>query len=309
MWIPFLSSSQSESPNRLQKRKGGGGKGGGGRSSGGSKGGSGRSSGSKGSSSSGRKSAPISFGGSSKGSKPNKISTTYGRGGGSPAPIPAGQIFAGRIAGGGTRDQIFGNKIYGSGYPGVTTRGVGGRGFPFYFWPLAWGGVAGVGAAAYLHTDEYGLPNNSSRPGGVITTATYQSPSGNTTFRIMADNSTVIDLIADLKTNCSSSFASSSSTIPSEYTNTPNPEQVIQYYRASSIALSLDGYNNTAVLAPEGTPDTPLPANIDIKLMDCLNQTIGLAAPLIDCASGRWAAPQIKLLGLAWVLWNLMAVF
>lgn len=119
----------------------------------------------------------------------------------------------------------------------------------------------------------------------------------------------MVDLIADLKANCSSSFGPSSSTSPSIFTDTPKPEQVIQYYRASSIALSLDGYNNTATLASEGTPDTPLPDGIDLKLMDCLNQTIGLAAPLIDGASVRWAAPQMGLLGLAWVLWNLMSVF
>ena len=45
-------------------------------------------------------------------------------------------------------------RTYGSGYPGVTGRGVAGRGFPFYFWPLAWGGIADVGTAAYLHSDE-----------------------------------------------------------------------------------------------------------------------------------------------------------
>lgn len=33
-------------------------------------------------------------------------------------------------------------------------RGVAGRGFPFYFWPIAWGGAAGIGTAAYLHSDE-----------------------------------------------------------------------------------------------------------------------------------------------------------
>ena len=45
-------------------------------------------------------------------------------------------------------------SIYGSGYPSITGRGVTGRGFPFVFWPLAWGGIAGAGAGAYLHTTE-----------------------------------------------------------------------------------------------------------------------------------------------------------
>ena len=47
-------------------------------------------------------------------------------------------------------------RQYGSGYPGIAGRGVAGRGFPFLFWPLAWGGVAGVGTAAYLHNTEVG---------------------------------------------------------------------------------------------------------------------------------------------------------
>ncbi len=42
-------------------------------------------------------------------------------------------------------------RTYGSGYPGYYGRGVGGLGFPFYFWPLAFGTVGG---AAYLYNDE-----------------------------------------------------------------------------------------------------------------------------------------------------------
>lgn len=45
-------------------------------------------------------------------------------------------------------------SAYGSGYPGTASRGVAGRGLPFYFWPVAWGGVAGVGGGAYLHNNE-----------------------------------------------------------------------------------------------------------------------------------------------------------
>lgn len=42
-------------------------------------------------------------------------------------------------------------RQYGSGYPGVTGRGVQGRGFPFIFWPLTWVGISGVSTQAYLH--------------------------------------------------------------------------------------------------------------------------------------------------------------
>lgn len=46
------------------------------------------------------------------------------------------------------------NRSYGSGYPGTSGFQLGGRGFPFYFWPMAWGGAAGLGTGAYLHNRE-----------------------------------------------------------------------------------------------------------------------------------------------------------
>ena len=42
-----------------------------------------------------------------------------------------------------------------------------------------------------------------------------------------------------------------------------------EYYCTSSIALALDGYTNTAALQEEGTPNLPLPTNIDVKMVDC----------------------------------------
>ena len=44
-------------------------------------------------------------------------------------------------------------RVYGSGYPGFQDRGVVGRGFPFWFWPLIWGTLLTevVIEGAYLH--------------------------------------------------------------------------------------------------------------------------------------------------------------
>jgi hypothetical protein len=44
-------------------------------------------------------------------------------------------------------------RTYGSGYPGSSGRGVYDRGFPFYFWPVVWGGDGNTNAA-YLHDSE-----------------------------------------------------------------------------------------------------------------------------------------------------------
>ncbi|KAF8069245.1 hypothetical protein FPV67DRAFT_1113544 [Lyophyllum atratum] len=302
MFVPFFSVRSDKKARKLYRRKGGGGGGkggGGGGKSGGSTGGTG-------SSGAGR-STPISSGGSSK------SATSFGPGGGKSAPIPAGQPFAGRDSGGATRGQVYGNQQYGSGYPGVAGRGVAGRGFPFVFWPLAWGGVGGIGAAAYLHNSEYGRPNNSSRPGGPMAAAAFVSSTGNTTYRILSDNTTIIALISHIKDACSSNLNNgSSSSAPSPYQDSfsaiPQPEQTIQYYRASSIALTLDGYNNTGALGPDGTADTPLPNNIDTNLLTCLNQTIGDAAPLIGGVPGL-SVPSMGLLGLLWVLWSFSSLF
>ncbi|KAG5640997.1 hypothetical protein DXG03_006439 [Asterophora parasitica] len=214
------------------------------------------------------------------------------------------------MAGGGNRNDIYGSRMYGSGYPGIDGRGVAGRGFPFYFWPLAWGAAGaavGGGTVAYLQSNEYGQPSNTSRPGGPMSAAAFQSSSTSSTFRVLADTDTVTSLLTSLKGNCSSSLDSSrTSTSVSPYGGYPQPQQVIQYYRASSIALTLDGYNNAAVSSPEGTPDTPLPAGVDTRLMDCLNQTIGLAAPLFSGSAA--SGPNIGVLGLVYVLWNILAL-
>jgi len=137
--------------------------------------------------------------------------------------------------------------------------------------------------------------------------ATFPSLSNPPTyFRILADNATVLSLIDDLSANCTSLLSTSSpyySKASAPYSDTPQPEQVVQYYRASSIALSVDGYNNTATYAPEGTPDSPLPETVDLKLLECLNQTTALAAPLIGGVGAGWSSPNLGALGVVWVLW------
>jgi hypothetical protein len=93
------------------------------------------------------------------------------------------------------------------------------------------------------------------------------------------------------------------------YTNsstTPLPEQALQYYRASSVVLTLDGYNDTAAL--NGTQSlnasglaVPFPSDTDTTLLTCLNATIGRAVPLVDAGS-RTGPPAMHALVLAWVL-------
>lgn len=142
--------------------------------------------------------------------------------------------------------------------------------------------------------------------------ATFPSASSSTVFRLVSDNSTVGALIDDISANCTSYLGASRSVTPAAFdVNTTKPEQVVQYYRASSIALLLDGYNNTAVFSAEGTPDTPLPAGVDGPLMDCLNQTIGIAAPLLDGSGPRWQNPTTSMgvTGTLYLVWCLSSYF
>jgi len=122
-----------------------------------------------------------------------------------------------------------------------------------------------------------------------MTMAMFASNSTNSTFYVLSDNSTVASLITSISANCT--IASNSSTAPSPYNGTasqPSPEQAVQYYRASSVVLTLNGYNDTSALSnnTDAMP-VPLPTWVDTSLLNCLNYTIGEAVPLISGASSN----------------------
>ncbi|KAM5543616.1 hypothetical protein V8D89_002867 [Ganoderma adspersum] len=320
MFVPGVTEPSAQ---RLYRRKGGGGKGGGGKSGSSGRSGSSDPSGDSSSSNSkgsdgvsgsvGSRGSTVPVSGATNG---RTTAVAYGSGTTRIVTIPQGQPFAGRTSGGATRDAVYGNSYYGSGYPGTTGLGVANRGFPFVFWPLVWGGGLGYGAA-YLHDDrEYGEPNNTTRPGGPMTQATFSSNTTTppSTFHVVADNTTVTSLIASIQANCS--ISSNSSTVPVPFNasaSDPLPEQAVQYFRASSVALTLDGYNNTAALAANANDSTPapapLPSGVDTALLDCLNATIGEAVPLFaDSASGL-PMPSMGLVGLVYVIWSMTSTF
>ncbi|KAF9529956.1 hypothetical protein CPB83DRAFT_811690 [Crepidotus variabilis] len=261
-----------------------------------------------------------------------KIAKSYGEDPPVKKVIPSGEPFAGRSSGGGTRAQIFGNRTYGSGYPDSEGPGTIDKGFPFEFWPIDWESVIeNFASTAYSLASggQYGDPLNNSRPGGPLAYATFPF-SSEVTFRVIADSDSVASLIDDLNFNCSRFFAadttnrkypnalSTSTTGPTFFTPPfsfnnvsgpadPQPEQVIQYYRASSISLTLDSYNNTATYAATQSPDSPLPQlNLpSLALMACLNQTIALAAPLISAGQSNITHPSDGVFG----VFGLFSVF
>jgi hypothetical protein len=140
--------------------------------------------------------------------------------------------------------------------------------------------------------------------------STFTSNTQNTTFYIIADNTTVVSLVESIHSNCSSVLSNSTSSTPIPYNasdhNSPQPEQVVQYYRASSVALLLQGYNNTAALTDaQNQTDTPLPANIDNSMLTCLNDTIGSAVPLVDGAAKVNLGSGTTVIGFVWIIWCL----
>lgn len=98
----------------------------------------------------------------------------------------------------------------------------------------------------------------------------------------------------------------------------PVPEQAVQYYRASTLVLTMDGYNDTSVFNWNGTDFnatssgsvTALPAlsSIEQSFLGCLNGTIGAAVPLVDGAPPSFrAGGQVSILvGLMWLVVCLM---
>lgn len=144
------------------------------------------------------------------------------------------------------------------------------------------------------------------RPGGNLVSAIVQlSWNTSITYRLLGDNASVTVVFDALVANCSvvNSTSAITSYMPSPDT-WPLPEQIIQYYRASTFALSLDGYNNTAAL-PASVPaenstapwplsqDSPLPAGLNETFLACVNATVGASVPLMDVASHKLSASQI----------------
>jgi hypothetical protein len=151
---------------------------------------------------------------------------------------------------------------------------------------------------------------------------TFASSSSNSTFHVLADKSTAESLLDSIYAECSGKFkegapTTSRASTPAAFNdsapNAPGPASAVQYYRASSVVLTLDGYNNTAALnnnitdatEPLAIYNVPLPNGTDTTLLGCLNNTIGAAVPLSDHGIAL-QANRLGVVSLAWVLWYLI---
>ncbi|EIN08144.1 hypothetical protein PUNSTDRAFT_44745 [Punctularia strigosozonata HHB-11173 SS5] len=283
MVMPMISSPKAFLQPRGAHGGGEGGEGGRG-GSGGSGGGGG-----EGSDGSTGRGMPVEGSTGSKG----VTASSKSKGGGHPHKLGKNSPFKGRLAGGGTRDEIVGTSRYGSGWPyGGTGTFVDQRPLPFIFWPIA------------IHHGYYGgdiYYRESQRPGGNTSTMAIPSPDNATViYRVTGDYMSVSAIFDALELNCLPGNGTYSIATFGGFNNDsdtvfPKPEQVVQWYRASSFALSLDGYNNSAALQSRMpanstdnstliplSEDTPLPPYINSTFLTCLNQTIAQNLPLIN---------------------------
>jgi len=109
-------------------------------------------------------------------------------------------------------------------------------------------------------------------------------------LHVVADNATIQFLHAVMVDSCTNINANRNGVIKTEprpYTTNSTagvlvPQDAVQYYRASSVVLLLEGYNNTdALLAAGSGLMPPIPAIVSPYFLRCVNETIGTTAPLV----------------------------
>ncbi|KZV91037.1 hypothetical protein EXIGLDRAFT_694120 [Exidia glandulosa HHB12029] len=220
-----------------------------------------------------------------------KTTTEWGSGGGDATTVPDGALFAGRTIGGGTRAQV---------YVGFRAKGSSEE-LEVYFTSGLCRGDQGPDLSGSIQQKfvchllaQFGAPDNSSRPGGAEYQLVVQSHAGPDpgswqaepwTYHVVSDHKTVTSLIHTLMitANCATFNTPLSALSFNGSASEPQPENTVQYYRASSVALTLDGYNNTAALSDDATvAPVPLPSGLNQTFLECLNRTIGESVILVD---------------------------
>lgn len=178
-----------------------------------------------------------------------------------------------------------------------------GRGFPFFFHPITYGQYPGYGPSI-IYDHEYGEPGKKTRPGGPLHYMTIQPPKSLVeglypemqpiVLYAVGDKPSLDALKLAIWWTCARSdysqwlFAEKLRISepkkfkgPAEDPDGPTPEQTVMYYRGSSLALFLVGYNNTAQVVNDVLQDTPLPSATGSSFFTCINSTFGSSMPLV----------------------------
>jgi len=143
-----------------------------------------------------------------------------------------------------------------------------------------------------MGSDEYGPQLDTVRPGGLLvvqpvnsTDPTWDNITSEETYYIIADRDTNLAIMTSIVTWCQATPLWA--TIFDPETSPVKPENVIQYYRASSFALAFKGYNNTfarqANTEAPITDSTPLPDFVEYSpFRNCVDGVIMNALPVVD---------------------------
>jgi hypothetical protein len=110
-----------------------------------------------------------------------------------------------------------------------------------------------------------------------------------TTLKVIADYFSAGVLAQAIDANCSDLIQSLAGTSPLAFDfnftsdpDLPRPAEVIQYYRASTAALALAGFDQNMVSGegPSGQPS--IPDWVGNEFVVCVNESIGQMIPLVD---------------------------
>ncbi|KAG8781275.1 hypothetical protein FRC16_002894 [Serendipita sp. 398] len=191
-----------------------------------------------------------------------RIMDHWGEGGGKWVKVSKGHPFGGRTFGGAKRNEIRGTRAFGSGYPcGADNQStVAGRPFPFGVWPLYWD-------QNFMDADEYGPRYDAIRPRGFIgyvplkTTKQHFNVTDDEVYYAIGDRESLLPLMVSYVTWCHVTSAWPSKFDPSSPNAAIRMENVIQYFRGSSFALTSPTYNNSfaRMSNSELKESTPLP--------------------------------------------------
>ncbi|KAG8971069.1 hypothetical protein FRC05_011535 [Tulasnella sp. 425] len=242
--------------------------------------------------------------------------------------ITSGTVFAGRPTGGGSRATIYGTSVYGSGYTYADNgRWVAGRGFPFGYWPIyIW--------PSYYGSNEFGPWNNASRPGGNMSYAQLLPPTPDTSqsrralvnprqaitnnatapYFVVGDHDSVEAILVFLRSKCRAIIGNAT-----DFNADLNPlpvEQYLQYYRASSFALALSTYSNSAASVANqppsndstiaNLPPAAIPPGTNLDFLQCVNTTIGnnISSGHSDLMADSSVGAMVGLFWILFVFWS-----
>ncbi|KAG9039843.1 hypothetical protein FS842_003128 [Serendipita sp. 407] len=200
-------------------------------------------------------------------------------------PKDSNHPFGGRSFGGAKRKKIRGTRAFGSGYPyGVYNQStIAGRPFPFGVWPLYWD-------QNFMGGDEYGPQYDAIRPGGFIasvplrTTTEHFNVTDDEVYYAIGDRESLLPLMVSFVTSCHATPAWPSRFNPSSPNATIKLENVIQYFRASSLALASPAYRNTLALTSisNTSVSTPLPEYMEYSpFRKCVDDVAEKASAII----------------------------